>query len=410
MTKPTSNRYRILNTIRKSTAVSRIELASMAGLSRAALTGITQSLLDSGLIVEKPAPEGTDGNRGRPRIMLSINSAAGYVMGIKLSLHQMSFSITDFCGTVIHNMHLPFRGSQSTETAIDVIQMGVQLCLEKANMDRHHISGICVGIPGYVSHETGMCHWSPVFLKRDIPFAQLLKNRLNIEVFIENDANLVALAEHWFGRGKNLPCFAVVTVEHGIGMGFVVNDKLYRGANGIGPEFGHSKIVIDGRECRCGQQGCIEAYASDYAILREAEENFSLEAYNENPKSYHEAITRISDQARKGDPKSAGLLEDAGKHLGHAVANMIATLNPPTVIFTGDGMRAGDALMGPALAEAKRLKLTGNHFETEFISHIWGDEVWARGAAALTLEHIYANPCMRVKIEGRPTYKAEKAS
>ncbi|MEH6403894.1 MAG: ROK family transcriptional regulator [Sneathiella sp.] len=406
MKKPTSNRYRILNTIRKSTAISRIELASMTGLSRAALTGITQALLDSGLIVEKPAVEGTEGSRGRPRIMLSINAAAGYVMGIKLSLHQMSFSITDFCGTVIHSMHLPFRGAQATDTALDVIQMGVQMCLEKAKINRAHISGICVGIPGYVSCETGMCHWSPIFTDRNIPFAALLKERLNSTVFIENDANLVALAEHWFGRGKNLPCFAVVTIEHGIGMGFIVHDRLYRGANGIGPEFGHSKVEIDGRECRCGQQGCVEAYASDYAILREAEPNFSLDAYNENPKAYHDAITHISEQAREGDPKCVALLAEAGKRLGQAVANMIATLNPPTVIFTGDGMRAGDALMAPALAEAKRLKLSGDHFETEFIAHIWGDEVWARGAAALTLEHIYANPGMRIKLDEGQTRQA----
>ena len=278
--------------------------------------------------------------------------------------------------------------------------------LKRQRSTRAHISGICVGIPGYVSCETACVIGAPIFTDRNIPLAALLKERLNSTVFIENDANLVALAEHWFGRGKNRPCFAVVTIEHGIGMGFVVHDRLYRGANGIGPEFGHSKIEIDGRECRCGQQGCVEAYASDYAILREAEPNFSLDAYNENPKAYHDAITHISEQARNGDPKCTGLLAEAGKRLGQAVANMIATLNPPTVIFTGDGMRAGDALIEPALAEAKRLKLSGDHFETEFISHIWGDEVWARGAAALTLEHIYANPGVRIKLDEENTRQA----
>lgn len=392
MEKSTSSRYRILDTIRRHPNISRIELASYTELSRGAVTGITQTLLDSGLIVEKPSIEPNESGRGRPRIMLSISPDAGYVLGIKLSLHQMSFSITDLKGDVVNTMHLPFRGSQQCDMAIDVIDMGVQRCLENAGVNRNRISGICVGIPGYINHETGMCHWSPIFIERDIPFAALLHQRLDIDTVIENDANLVTLAEHWYGMGRDLSCFAVVTVEHGIGMGLVIDNELYRGANGIGPELGHSKVETEGRPCRCGQLGCVEAYASDYAILREADENFSLDAYNENPKAYHDAITRITDQARGGDERLAKILFDAGTRLGQAVGNMIATINPPTVIFTGDGMRAGDALIGPAIEEARRLKLSGDNYETEFISHVWGDEVWAQGAATLMLQHIYADP------------------
>ncbi len=390
--KPTHSRYRVLDTIRRHPNISRVELAALTDLSRAAVTGITQSLLDIGLIVERPAMESKEGGRGRPRIMLNISPDAGYVLGIKLSLHQMSFSITDFRGDVVYTMHLPFRGYQKYEVAIDLIDMGVQRCLEDAGIERRRLSGVCVGIPGYISHEAGICHWSPIFLERDVPFAEVLHNRLRIDTYIENDANLVTLAEHWFGKGRNLPCFAVVTIEHGIGMGFVVNDQLYRGANGIGPELGHSKVEDGGRPCRCGQLGCVEAYASDYAILREAEESFSLDAYNDNPKVYHDTITRIADQARHGDTRLAAIYAEAGRRLGQAVGNMIATLNPPTVIFTGDGLRAADALIGPVIEEARRLKLSGNSYDTTFISHVWGDEVWARGAAALVLQHIYADP------------------
>lgn len=396
MEKPISSRYRVLDTIRRHAGISRVELAVHTDLSRGAVTGITQSLLDSGMIIEKPSIEGNEGGRGRPRIMLSISPDAGYVLGIKLSLHQMSFSITDFKGDVVYTMQLPFRGNQECNVAIDVIYMGVQHCLTNADIAHNRISGVCVGIPGYVSHVAGICHWSPIFIERDIPFAELLRQRLSLDTYIENDANLVTLAEHWFGKGRGLSCFAVVTIEHGIGMGLVVDDKLYRGANGIGPELGHSKVEFDGRPCRCGQLGCVEAYASDYAILREADKKFSLDAYNDNPKVYHDAITRITDRARGGDERLAGIFSEAGTRLGQAVGNMIATLNPPTVIFTGDGMRAGDTLIGPAIEEARRLKLSGDRNETEFISHVWGDEVWARGAAALMLQHIYADPDMGV--------------
>jgi len=390
--KPTSSRYRVLDTIRRHPNISRVELATLTDFSRATVTGITQSLLDNHLIIETPAIDSNEGGRGRPRKMLDINSEAGFVLGIKLSLHQMSFSVTNFKGDVVHTMHLPFRGNQNYEVTLDIVEIGVQRCLKKAEIKQEKISGVCIGIPGYVSHETGMCHWSPIFTERDIPVAQLLQERLGVRVFIENDANLITLAEHWFGEGKDLSCFAVVTVEHGIGMGLVVDDDLYRGTNGIGPELGHSKVEIDGKPCRCGQLGCVEAYASDYAILREADVEFSLQAYNENPKAYHDTITKITEQARDGDVHLSSVFAEAGKRLGQAVANMIAILNPHAVIFTGDGMRAGDILTKPAIEEARRLKLSGDENETEFVTHVWGDEVWARGAAALTLQHIYAEP------------------
>lgn len=403
MDKTLTSRYRILDTIRRKPNISRVELSELVDLSRGAVTGITQSLLDDQLIVEKPSTEGNETGRGRPRVLLSINPDAGYVLGIKLSLHQMSFSITDFKGDVVYTMQMPFRGNQISSIALDVIDMGVERCLSNAGLQRSRIAGVCVGIPGYISHETGICHWSPIFTERDVAVAGLLQERIGIETFIENDANLVTLAEQWFGKGKDLECFAVVTIEHGIGMGLVVDGRLYRGAHGIGPELGHSKIVNDGLPCRCGQFGCVEAYASDYAILNAADDSFSLDAYNENPTVYHDSITRITEKAQAGDERLISVFTEAGTRLGQGVANMIATLNPPTVIFTGGGMRAGDTLIGPAIAEATRLKLPGNQFDTEFVSHQWGDEVWARGAAALMLQHLYANVDFRKESDSSTT-------
>ncbi len=391
MDKSLSSRYRILDTIRRHGEISRVELAARTELSRAAVTGITQTLLEYGLILEKPALETNGGARGRPRVMLSINPEGGHVLGIKLSLHQMSIAITDFKGGVVHSLALPFRGNQPAEIALNLIDMGVRHCLEEATVARADISGVCVGVPGYVSHAAGICHWSPMFVERDIALAEILQRRLGMVSFIENDANLVTLAEHWFGKGRDLTSFAVVTVEHGIGMGLVIDGNLYRGANGIGPELGHSKVALDGRPCRCGQLGCVEAYASDYAILRQALADFSLATYTENPSAYRDTLSRIAEQAKNGDETLGDILHQAGIRLGQAVANMIATLNPPTVIFTGEGLRAGDVLLGPAIQEAKRLKLSGDHFDTDFISHVWGDEVWAQGAAALMLQHIYAD-------------------
>ncbi len=386
-----SSRYRVLDSIRRRGAISRVEIAKATGLSRSAVTGLTQNLIDIGWIHEQPAIEANGATRGRPRVMLEINPKTACVLGVKLSLHLMSCAITDFRGDTLHSMSIPFGAEQRPDVAADLIEMGVRRCLADAGLEDDQVVGLGVGIPGYVSHDTGMCHWSPIFDRNNVPFGQLLSERFSFPSLIENDANLITLAEHWFGKGREMTSFAVVTIEHGIGMGLITHDRLYRGSNGIGPEFGHSKIEYNGRLCRCGQKGCIEAYASDYAILREVMPNFSLDSYNQSPQLFHDEIERVTQAAHAGDEALVSVFESAGRRLGRALGNIIATLNPPAIIVTGEGVRAGEIMFGPMKEEARALQLSDNQFDTEIIVHRWGDDVWARGAAAMVLHRQYSD-------------------
>lgn len=383
-----SSRYRVVDAIRRRKAISRVEIADVTGLSRSAITGLTQELLAQGLIRETAEPNATS-NRGRPRVKLSLNPSAGYVVGVKLSLHQLSCSITDFTGAVLHSVIMPFNGGQPPEYAGDIVETAVRRCLADSRIPAAKVLGLCVGVPGYVSQTDGLCYWSPVFDRRDVDFRAVLAKRFSWACFIENDANLIAMAEHWFGKGKEIDTFAVISVEHGIGMGLVANGRLYRGAHGIGPEFGHSKIVIGGRPCRCGQHGCIEAYASDYAILREVDPHFSLDAYNANPQSFHPMIEHATRRAHADEAEIRAIFDEAGRWLGRAIGNLIAILNPPTIFLTGAGMRAGAMLTDAVLEEAKTYQLADNHFDTEIIVDPTNDDVWSQGAAAIVLEQLY---------------------
>jgi predicted NBD/HSP70 family sugar kinase len=383
-----SNRYRVVNTVRRHISISRIEIAELTGLSQSTITGLTQELLAQG-IIEETQESGAVNSRGRPRVKIGLNPTAGYVVGVKLSLHQLHCAVTNFCGEVLHSLILPFNGGQPPEYAADILETAVRRCLADAGVPTERVLGLCVGVPGYISHEDGFCYWSPVFNQRDVAFSEILRERFDWQCFVENDANLLALAEHWFGKGSEKENFAVVTVEHGIGMGLITNGKLYRGAHGIGPEFGHSKVVFDGRPCRCGQSGCIEAYASDYAILREVDPYFSLDKYNKNPQSFHPMIEQLTESAHNGDEGVQKVIEDAGRWLGRAIGNLISIMNPPTIFLTGAGMRAGDILTDPVRQEAAAYQLADNHFDTEIVIYQSNDDIWSQGAAALVLEQLY---------------------
>jgi predicted NBD/HSP70 family sugar kinase len=382
----------VLDSIRRHGPISRVEIADASGLSRSAVTGVVQGLQQEGWIRELPDVASGDPGRGRPRVNLDMNPGAAHVLGVKLSLHRMSVAVTDFRGDVLHTTTLPFNGGQHPDIAADLIELGVRRCLLESEIDKSRVLGLCVAIPGYINNLEGLCYWSPIFDRDNVAFGALLAERFPFPTSIENDANMVTLAEHWFGEGKNLSNFAVVTVEHGIGMGLVTHDRLYRGHNGIGPEFGHSKIEFSGRACRCGQMGCVEAYASDYAILRQVLPHFSLDSYRQDPKAYHVEIERITAEAKAGDEVLAAEFAKAGGILGRAIGNLIATLNPSKVIVTGEGLRAGDMLFAPLVAEARKLQLAGNPFATDIVAHLWGDDVWARGAAALVLQQAYMDP------------------
>jgi len=390
--RPLPGRYRVLDAIRRHGPISRVEIADRSGLSRSAVTAVTRDLLAGGWIVELPEAGAGAPARGRPRIMLAMNPGAAHVIGVKLSLHQMNVAVTDFRGDVLHGVALPFNGSQPPDIVTDLIELGVRRCLDEAGLSPQRVLGLCVAIPGYINHAEGLCYWSPVFDRNDVAFGAMLAERLPFETAIENDANMVTLAEHWFGEGRDLSNFAVVTVEHGVGMGLVTHDRLYRGAAGIGPEFGHAKVAFDGRPCRCGQHGCVEAYASDYAILREVLPHFRLESYIDDPRAWYPEIARITEEARAGNNAIRAVFAEAGRVLGRAIGNLVATLNPPAIIVTGDGLRAGEMMFAPMQAEIARLQLPGNKVDTEIILHGWGDDVWVRGAAALVLQEAYARP------------------
>ena len=141
---------------------------------------------------------------------------------------------------------------------------------KSAKISQKKISAIGVGISGIVNYETGVVAWSPLLEELDTPLGDIFSTYFKTPVCIDNDANVLTLAELWFGAGRALSNFAVITIEHGVGMGFVSDNRLFRGAHSMGLELGHSKVQLDGALCRCGQRGCLEAYLADYALAREA--------------------------------------------------------------------------------------------------------------------------------------------
>ncbi|WP_439598220.1 ROK family transcriptional regulator [Falsiroseomonas sp.] len=383
------NRYHVIDTIRRDGPIARVEIAARTELSPASVSAITAQLIEEGLIDIHHVPPGGDAVRGRPRVLLGLNSSAYHVVGVKLTAYRIGIAVTDARGGSRASLVLPVRvARQPPEVVADLVEDGVRRCVADAGLEMARISGVGVGLPGVIDGIAGISHWSPVLGGASVPFAAAVADRLGVPVLLENDANLVAVAEHWFGLGRDQAAFAVVTVENTIGLGLIVDGKLYRGAHGIGPALGHTRMQPGGLPCRCGLRGCLDAYASDWGLLRQAEEAGLLPAGDDAP----ERIAGLAQRALEGEEAPAALFRQAGAAIGVAVANLVNLLNPPRVILTGEGLRAGALLRDPLFAAVAENVLPTLREGTEILLHSWGDEMWARGAATIVLRRIYEAP------------------
>ncbi|HEX4202426.1 MAG TPA: ROK family protein, partial [Chthoniobacterales bacterium] len=298
--------------------------------------------------------------------------------------------LTDFTGNVLASENISCEPLEFTASQLaDFVAKGVRACVRKATMEFTRVSGVGVGVPGYVDCGSGTVYWSPVFQSRNIEFGALLSPKFDVPVFVENDANLVTLAEHWFGLAKGLKHVSVITIEHGTGSGLIINGSLFRGARGIGAEFGHTKLVFDGPPCQCGQNGCMETHTAGFAILREAQAiGFRIPSKKLDYHARLDLLRKVVERAENGDPRYRKIFQQMGQYLGLGIANLVNLINPERVVVC-EGAVTCSHLYGESLRSTIReMVITPLQDNFDLMIHHWGDEVWARGAASLVLQEL----------------------
>ncbi len=381
-----SLRLSIFERIRAEGAVARATIAKDLSISPASVTLQTSALIDLGLVQEEQlAPEASEAGRGRPPILLAIRPEAHLVAGVKLSDRENTAVIYDFAGNQRASISLATKPRGTTEELIEATANLIQEVCAEAKVALSDLSAICVGVPGFVAGEAGVVNWSPILTERHVKLSERMTERLSIPVVIDNDANLVALAELWFGVGREISDFAVVTIEHGVGMGLVLNHKLYSGARGMGMELGHTKVSLDGALCRCGQRGCLEAYVADYALVREA----ALASHDVNPNATtEEVLETLHSEAKSGNLTARSIFERAGHYLAMGMANVVNLFDPQLIILSGGRMQYEFLYSDEILENMQRHALNSGVALPPVEVHAWGDLLWASGAAAKALSYI----------------------
>ncbi|RYH10600.1 ROK family transcriptional regulator [Tropicimonas sp. IMCC6043] len=379
-------RQQIFDCVRSQGQIPRIDVAKRLAVSPATVSTLVADLKSSGLLVEVEAPR-EPGGRGRPPVALAVRPEAGYVAGIKLSDLMHTGVIVDFAGQPVAEASLSRSSLRSDfELLAGEAEDLLARMLAEAGMRRDALSAVGIGVPGMVDHARGISLWSPIIRETGLPIAAMMSERLGLPVEVDNDANLLTLAELWYGAGRELADFAVVTLEYGVGMGLVMNHQLYRGAHSVGMELGHTKVQHDGALCRCGQRGCLEAYVSDYALVREA--GVALDMHRTASGSAQVILESLYDQAKAGNEAARTIFRRAGRFLAAGLANVINLFDPSLVILSGARMRYDYLYAEEVLREARTLSLNVGRALPPIETNAWGDLVWARGAATLALAKV----------------------
>ncbi|SEM47249.1 Sugar kinase of the NBD/HSP70 family, may contain an N-terminal HTH domain [Gemmobacter aquatilis] len=380
-------RQQVFERVRAAGLIARVQVAKDLGVSPASVTTITQELIEVGLIEEVSAQREGDQGRGRPAVALGVRASAHLVAGMKLSDREHTAVIVDFAGNLIADAVIARRpGAMTLPELLSAMETLLAQVCQKAGLDLHDLKAVGLGVPGFVDCEQGMVLWSSVLLDRGVALGHAASMRFGVPVHVDNDANLVTLAELWFGAGRALSDFAVVTIEHGVGMGFVFNHRIYRGAKGLGMELGHTKVQLDGALCRCGQRGCLEAYVADYALAREA--TTALNWSHKDGQSINVLLESLYDHAKAGNTAARSIFRRAGRYLAVGLSNVVNLFDPSLIILSGERMRYDYLYAAETLAEMEHLAISTGRPKPPIEIHAWGDLLWAHGAAALALSMV----------------------
>lgn len=378
----TQTRLRVLNCIREAGEASRTEIAAALSLSPATVTFVTSSLIAGGLAEECTESDTGDGSRrGRPRVAIRIRGGKHFVAGIKVARDALSILILDFNGEYKNSQTTTLENRRrSPQELVLTIKDAIAEACKSLPEGINSLSGLSIGLAGQVNSLTQDVHWSSSLSERNINLGPLLKEHIPCPTFVENDANLVAKAEHLFGEAKGLDNFLVITIEHGIGLGIVHKGQIFRGERGCGAEFGHTKVVLDGETCQCGQKGCLEAYSSSYAILNKMQK---IKGLQKRP-----GMKDVLAFAEGGDKQTGKMLAEAGDFFGMGLANLINLFDPQSIILSGSQypfqylhservmQRIRDCVVN---VDAPLPPIRVNH---------WSDMMWAQGATAVGIEKI----------------------
>lgn len=393
----------ILLSLLQSGMVSRVELAEKLSLSTTTITNLTSELLDQGIILEEQGESPEKHRRvGRPRRMLRLEPSARFAIGVHIGVGLFRIAITDLFAKIICNEIETFDLKTPPEEVINNIVLVIEKIIAMCDIDRERVIGVGVGASGLVNYENGINVLAPRLGWENIPIQHLLENQLSLPVCVDNNVRTMALAEAFFGIGRDASVLVFVYGRIGVGSGIVVNGQVFRGSGAGAGEIGHTTILPQGGEvCTCGNTGCLETLLSEPVWIRRAED--IAVAHTESLISKYlcledeqTPIERVFSAARDGDELIQQFIEERACYLGIALANLVNVVNPELIILGGMFAQGSDLILPIAKAKMREAAFAGLGDQVQLETTSFGWSAGVVGAAALALTTFLYQPAEEI--------------
>lgn len=393
----------VLNSLRQYAPISRASLADMTGLNKATITRIIRDLIDHGFVREA----GTQAsNGGRPSILLELDPEGGYIIGARLDVDYSSVILTDFAAETLWRSDVPHRREDGQEAIKAELLSLIQQAYDHAPDTGRPIFGLGVSMPGLVDVASGTLLFAPNLGWRDVPIKAWLRETFRFPIYVDNEANLSALGECYFGAGQDADYVLLVSITAGVGAGIVTNQQILSGASGVAGEVGHMTVDPEGPRCNCGKLGCWETFVSAPALFHRIREAIaagqSSELQDDILRTFNRAhVPAVVEAAEKGDEATRNALSETAQLIGLGLADLVNILNPRRVVL-GGYLSPLYPLMLPeieSVVQDRALRWTREACDIAIAEH--GSDASLMGTIATIYDHVLSFPVETLKRSAR---------
>lgn len=382
-----TNRAAILRELLFAGESTRQGLAGRTGLSAATVGLVIADLLDEGLVLEVGTQES---NGGRPRTLVRIAPDRGVTIGVDVGERGVRVEAFDLAWKRRADVFVEAGPAVPDPAAVVAsIVDAVDTVLDAARAGSAQLLGVGVSVPGVVERGADSVVHAVAFGWDDVPLGRLLRDAIAAPVVIDNGAKTMGQAEMWFGAGRGADDAVIALLGIGVGAAVFTDGRLYRGSQSSAGEWGHAPIVVGGDACRCGSQGCLEAYIGELTLLRRwaALDPEGSAAAGRDSDRLDALFAAVED-----DEAARQVVESMGEHLGAGLATLINLFNPQRIVLAGSvGLRLSPANLDMIRARAGRYALRQPFESVEIVQGQLGHDAVALGAATLVVDGLLAH-------------------
>ena len=381
----------IMNILRTDAPISRASLSQKTKLNKTTVSDLINELNERGFVRDLGMhSSGT----GRPATLLTLNPGAGHIISCEIAVGYLEVLVTDFAPEVIWQAKELTPPNMSQQAILEHLLILLHQAVEKGKAASSNLLGIAVGIPGMVDRATGTLLFAPNLKWRNVPLLALLEEQgFGAPIFVDNEANMAALGEHYFGVAQGYNEILYLSGNVGLGGGLLHNGRIWRGANGVAAEFGHMTMDPQGELCNCGNYGCWETQISQNNLFKNVsiavkggEDSLLSEQITNDPECL--SVEMIVSAAQAGDPLALRSLEKTGRFLGIGIASLLNALNPEIVVLGGILSVASEFLFPPVEAEIQKRALPWNRETVKVVRAAHGSDASVKGGIAVVYQSV----------------------